>query len=126
MYGKELIIDMYGCDPEDFSRTMIDEFFEGLCKEINMVQCERYFWDDLGVPESERQTSPHTKGTSAVQFILTSNITTHTLDMVGELYLNIFSCKDFDSKKALKFCTDFWEAMAWDHQTIIRGRRSLT
>lgn len=65
-----------------------------------MVQCELHFWDDIGVPEDERQTSPHTQGTSAVQFILTSNITIHTLDQLGAVYLNIFSCKPFDANIA--------------------------
>jgi S-adenosylmethionine/arginine decarboxylase-like enzyme len=73
-----------------------------ICTEIDMTRCKLCFWDDLGVPENERQTSPHTKGTSAVQFILTSNITVHTLDLMGCVYLNIFSCKSFDPDIAEK------------------------
>ncbi len=124
VYGKELIIDLYGCNPKLFNRSDLDKFFAELCELIDMQKCERYFWDDLGVSESERQTSPHTKGTSAVQFILTSNITIHTLDLVGEVYINVFSCKDFDALVAIDFISKWFEAMDWDEETIIRGKRT--
>lgn len=68
-----------------------------------MQRCELYFWDDLETPEEEKQTEEHTVGTSAVQFILTSNITIHTLDKLGKVFINIFSCKDFDSDKVSGF-----------------------
>ncbi len=97
MYGKELILDLHECDVEGFHRKFIELYFIALCKKIDMARCELHFWDDLDTPESEKQTSPHTKGTSAVQFILTSNITIHTLDELGKVFINIFSCKDFDS-----------------------------
>ena len=95
-YGYELIIDMHGCKVATFNRKSLDDYFDKLCKAIGMVKCERYWWDDVGVPEDKRQTSPHTKGTSAVQFILTSTIVVHTLDELRAVYVNIFSCKPFD------------------------------
>lgn len=99
-YGMELILDLHNCDPDTFTRNSLDGYFENLCKAIKMVKCERYFWDDVNVPLDERQTSPHTQGTSAVQFILTSNITIHTLDQLKKVFVNIFSCKEFDIKIA--------------------------
>ena len=99
-YGYELIIDLHECDSARFNRKSIEHYFAKLCAAIDMKQCELYFWDDVGVPEEERQTSPHTKGTSAVQFILTSSIVIHTLDLLQAAYVNIFSCKHFDKEKA--------------------------
>ena len=99
-YGFELIMDLHGCDVGKFNRTSLDGYFEKLCKAIDMQKCERYFWDDVGLPEEEKQTSPHTKGSSAVQFILTSSIVIHTLDLLEAVYVNIFSCKEFDEKIA--------------------------
>jgi len=72
-----------------------------------MEPCDLHFWDDVGVPEEERQTDPKTKGTSAVQFILTSNITVHTLDALGAVYVNLFSCKEFCEGPAAAF-TEKW------------------
>ncbi len=124
VYGKELIMDLYGCNPEKFNRKDLAQFFEELCGVVDMVACERFFWDDLDVPEEERQTELHTKGTSAIQFILTSNITTHTLDLVGEVYINLFSCKDFNEGAAKFFAVKWFDAKYTDSQIIIRGEGS--
>jgi len=99
-YGKELILDLHECDAKTFNRNSIDAYFTKLCKKIDMEKCELFFWDDEGLPPEECQTEPHLKGTSAVQFIMTSNITIHTLDIMERVYLNIFSCKEFDSEIA--------------------------
>ena len=102
-YGYELIMDLHGCNAEKFTREDLNEFFIKLCELIKMQRCELYFWDDVGVPIEEQQTSPHTKGTSAVQFILTSSIVIHTLDLMEAVYINIFSCNYFDENVALEF-----------------------
>src|ERR1700730_10757658 len=99
-YGRELLLDLHGCDPTRFSRSAIEEFCTQLCKLIDMESCDLHFWDDLGVPGEEQQTHPKTKGTSAVQFILTSTIVIHTLDLMKAVYVNIFSCKEFDTDQA--------------------------
>ena len=119
-YGFELIIDLHGCDVSTFNRESLDGYFEKVCKAINMVKCERYWWDDVGVAEEEKQTLPHTKGTTAVQyaakqivgtqFILTSNITVHTLDLLEAAYINIFSCKEFDEKVAEQVTKEWFGA----------------
>jgi len=102
-YGKELIIDLHDCDVSTFNRNSLDAYFEQICRTIKMQKCERYFWDDVGVPKEERQTEPHLQGTSAIQFMLTSNITVHTLDILKKVYINIFSCKNFDADIAAEF-----------------------
>ncbi len=109
-YGYELIMDLHGCDVLTFNRESLDGFFEKLCNAIDMVKCERYWWDDVGVPEEEKQTSPHTKGTSAVQFILTSTIVVHTLDDLKAVYINIFSCKPYDEKLAEQITKEWFGA----------------
>lgn len=111
-YGKELILDLHDCDVQTFNRESLDEFFSQLCDLLNMQKCERYFWDDEGVPEDERQTSAHTKGISAVQFILTSNITIHTLELLQCVFINVFSCKDYDADKAVDFCKRWFAGTA--------------
>ena len=119
-YGTELILDLHDCDVDKFNRDSLDGFFEELCFAINMQMCERHFWDDVGVPENEKQISPHTKGTSAIQFILTSNITVHTLDELGKVFINIFSCKDFDPQIARDVCCDWFRGTAVNSRVVIR------
>jgi len=129
-YGKELIIDLRGCDASKFNRESISNYLRGLCNLIDMKRGDLHFWDDVGVPENEQQTEPHTKGTSAVQFILTSNITIHTLDLLGEVYINIFSCKNFNERMAALFTRDFFKGYFQNNvdgaewKVISRGRLS--
>lgn len=120
MYGKELIIDLHNCDNSTFTRKSIRKYFKELCKNIDMKAEKLCWWDDYGLEPELQQTLPHTKGTSAVQFILTSNITIHTLDLLANVYINIFSCKDFDAEKALKFSADWFKGKIVNSQVIER------
>ena len=109
-YGVELILDLHGCDNSTFTRESISEYFESLCELIDMKREALHFWDDVGVPEEDKQTSPHTQGTSAVQFILTSSIVIHALDQLDAIYINMFSCKEFDPKLAERFTIKWFSA----------------
>jgi S-adenosylmethionine/arginine decarboxylase-like enzyme len=109
-YGIELILDLHGCDETKFNRESITEYFERLCVLIDMQREDLHFWDDEGLSEEDKQTSPHTQGTSAVQFILTSSIVIHTLDQLKAVYINIFSCKEYDPKVAEAFSVEWFGA----------------
>ncbi len=119
-FGKELIIDLHECNSDKFTRHHIRKFFKGLCKEIDMVACKQTFWDYTNDKEAYDKAPPHLKGTSAVQFIMTSNITIHTLDVTKKVYLNIFSCKDFNDLDAIIFCQEFFEGKTVRNLTIKR------
>ncbi len=107
-YGKELILDLHKCDVSKFNRVNIEAYFIELCEIIDMEAEDLHFWDDLDIPEGERENLPHLVGTSAIQFIKTSNITIHTLDLMENVYLNIFSCKEFDEDIAVAFSANFF------------------
>jgi S-adenosylmethionine decarboxylase len=119
-YGYELILDLHRCDTSKFNRESLQDFFVQLCRVIEMEPCELHFWDDVGVPDEEKQTSPHTKGTSAVQFILTSTIVVHTLDLLEAVYVNVFSCKHFDSEAARRFVESWFAAQECESHFIKR------
>ena len=119
-YGRELILDLHGCDAKKFTRNAIKGFCEELCELIDMERCDLHFWDDLGVPEDEEQTHPKTKGTSAVQFILTSTIVIHTLDLMKAVYVNIFSCKEFDTDAAAEFTAKWFGSSDWTKTVVVR------
>jgi S-adenosylmethionine/arginine decarboxylase-like enzyme len=108
-YGKELILDLHHCDEGKFNRTELEKYFTEMCDLLDMEKCALFWWDDHGLPPEECQTEPHLKGTSAVQFIMTSNITIHTLDILKRVYLNIFSCKEFDAMEAMKFSLKYFD-----------------
>lgn len=120
VYGWELILDLHDCDVVRFNREEIEQYCEELCDLIMMERCDLYFWDDVGVAEEEKQADPKTKGTSAVQFILTSTIVIHTLDLMRTAYVNIFSCKEFEADSAAKFTADWFDSKEWTARVVIR------
>ena len=119
-YGLELILDLHECDSSRFTRSSIEDFFCELCELIDMEQCDLHFWDDVGVPAEDQQTDPKTKGTSAVQFILTSTIVVHTLDLMKTVYVNIFSCKIFDTGDAARFTARWFNSSDWTSTIVVR------
>ena len=119
-YGKEIILDLHHCNAEKFTRLSIGTFFAELCELIDMEACELHFWDDLHTAEAEKQTEPHLVGTSAIQFITTSNVTIHTLDIMERVYINLFSCKGFDSNLVAKFSKNWFEGEIVNQQTVRR------
>lgn len=107
MYGKELILDLHGCNLPS-TREMLTHFFADLCKVIDMQREDLHFWDYEGDPKGYEEAPDHLKGISAIQFIRTSNITIHTIDVQKKVFLNIFSCKDFDSWKVVDFTQKYF------------------
>ena len=119
-YGKEVIIDLHNCNSDLFTRKSIRNYFKELCDQIDMERCDLHWWDDLHVSEKEKQTEPHLVGTSAVQFIKTSNITIHTLDILNNVYINIFSCKEFDCNLANEFSEKWFKGKIVNSQIVKR------
>ena len=120
IYGKELIIDLHNCDSSTFTRKSIRKYFKLLCKQIDMKPEKLSWWDDYGLEPEFEQTEAHTKGTTAVQFILTSNITIHTLELLKNVYINIFSCKEFNADLAMQLSKEWFKGQVVNSQIIER------
>lgn len=101
-------------------RAFIRTFTRQLCDIIEMEREDLFFWDYSGDAKGYKSAPAHLKGTSAVQFIKTSNITIHTLDDMKRVYLNIFSCKDFDSDVAMLFCAEYFCGRIESQRTVKR------
>lgn len=92
-YGEEIIIDIHDAAMSRFTRANIEEYCKEVSDALEMTRCDLHFWDDEESEADEVQTNPKTKGTTAVQFWLESNLTIHTLDLLGRVYINVFTCK---------------------------------
>lgn len=113
-YGLEIIVDLHECDISTFQKDSLDVFFIELCILSDMKR--------VGKPKYWLETSnePHLKGYSGIQFIKTSSILIHTLDILQSAYINFFSCKDFDDKKVLKFIKKHFKAKKVSYTLIDR------
>ena len=122
-YGKELIIDLHQCDVKTFTRKTIRKYFVALCDFIQMERCKLTWWDYKGYPEEYEKAPDHLKGISAVQFIKTSNITVHTLDVSRQILLNIFSCKDYNPDNVIEFSRNWFNGKELRSHIVFRGKK---
>ena len=119
-YGKELILDIHRCDVSKFNRKDIEIYLKKLCELINMDREDLHFWDYEGDPVGYERAPDHLKGVSCVQFITTSNITIHALDVLRKIFINIFSCRDFDCKIARDFTRDYFDGIVFNRWEVER------
>jgi len=114
-YGWELILNLYECDKKVISsRKKIQEYVDTLCELIKMVKFGKTLIPYFG------KKQPHTKGYSLVQLIETSSITGHFSESTNSAYINIFSCKTYDHKKAREFTREFFGAKRIKTHYIVR------
>lgn len=122
-YGKELIIDLHGCDISKFNRTDIEKYLIQLCDDvIDMERADLHWWDYEDDPEGYKKAPPHLKGVSCVQFITTSTIVIHTLEDMKTAYINIFSCKDFHALDTIIFTKEYFKATKLNETEVIRRK----
>lgn len=105
-YGIELILDLHECETP-FTRHTITQFMIKLCDLIKMERADLHFWD-YETQEEKDEVPDHLAGTSAVQFISTSNVTIHALDRLKTVYLNIFTCSTLGRGITERFCEKYW------------------
>jgi len=114
-FGYELVMDLYGCDIDIISsRKKLQEYVDKLCKLIDMKKFGKAIIPYFGINEA------HTKGYSLVQLIETSSITGHFSEYWNTAYINIFSCKTYDHKLALKFTKEFFRAETAKARFLVR------
>lgn len=118
-YGMELILDLHECNTDRFKKKYLDQFFSELVKISDMTPIGRpYYWK---APKGE----PHLEGYSGVLFIMTSEIIIHTLDLTGDIYINFFSCKDFDVNEVLQYIVNHFESKFYHYTVMWRGHHRL-
>lgn len=93
-WGYHLLLDISGCNEEIKDKGAIIEFIKDLVKAIDMKAVGEPVVKDFaeGTPLG---------GFSAMQLIETSSITMHLVNSSMTAYLDVFSCKDFDTKAAV-------------------------
>jgi len=114
-WGKSAFINLHECNDKINNPKEIKKFVKLLCEEIGMKRVGKLHLKKFGDGTLE--------GYSFMQFIETSSITAHFEDKMGNsfrAFIDIFSCKEFDDKKAAEFCREFFNAEISEMKTFIR------
>jgi len=113
-WGLSANINLHGCDHKKITDfNFIHKFVKNLCKEIDMKP--------HGEPLMGKFGEGSLEGYSALQFIETSSITIHFDDKINNrAFIDIFSCKYFDAKKASNFCKKQLKAKKSEIYSLLR------
>ena len=91
-WGYHLILDCSACHvPSIQSRENVYNWITNLVKAIDM--------EPIGEPRIEYTAADFSDkaGFTAIQVIVTSSIVAHFIDSTGDIYIDVFSCKEFDN-----------------------------
>lgn len=114
-FGLEVVLDLHECDPSVIrSGRKLAQYVTKLCKLLKMKKFGKTLLPHFGYNEA------HTAGYSMLQFIETSSITGHFSELWNSAYINIFSCRDFDTKKAIDFTVKFFGSKKFVQRVLLR------
>jgi S-adenosylmethionine decarboxylase len=97
---------MIGCP------KVITGFAKTLVKRIDMVA--------FGEPQVVMFGSGNKKGYTLIQLIETSNIAAHFVEENNSMYLDVFSCKDFDANVVKDAVHEFFDAQKFRTKLMLR------
>jgi len=117
-WGYHLILDCAEANDNIKDKDMILEFNRALVKGINMTP--------VGEPTLEYllEDQPNA-GYSLLQLIVTSNLAFHFVEKNNSFYGDIFSCKEFDPKTAIKIVKEFFGPKKMRKHFIIRDATTI-
>jgi S-adenosylmethionine/arginine decarboxylase-like enzyme len=112
-WGKHLILDAAGCSPKRIScPIVIGNFTRDLVKRIDMKA--------YGEPQIVMFGTGNKKGYTLIQLIETSNIAGHFVEENNTMYLDVFSCKDFDAEVVKKLVHEYFHAQSFSSRVLLR------
>ena len=112
-WGKHLILDAAGCSPKMIGcPIVIGNFTRDLVRRIDMVA--------YGDPQIVMFGTGNKKGYTLIQLIETSNIAAHFVEENNSMYLDVFSCKDFDPSIVKETVVEYFDAQKLSSRVLLR------
>jgi S-adenosylmethionine/arginine decarboxylase-like enzyme len=113
MKGQLTIINLSECDKELVrNKRKLKEFALKLCDKIDM--------NPYGRPIIKRFGKGNLRGYTLVQLIETSSLVVHLDEFENKAFIDVFSCKNFDSVKTKEFAKNYFKARNVFCKTIMR------
>jgi S-adenosylmethionine/arginine decarboxylase-like enzyme len=112
-WGYHAILDAAGCDLDKMtSYENVYNFAKQLVKDIDMIA--------YGEPQIVNFGSGNKAGYTLVQLIETSNICAHFANENQEIYLDVFSCKPFETNDVLSVIDESFKPTSKKVNFIVR------
>jgi len=116
-FGPHLTLDLSNCNKRKLNDlSFIYNLLYELPDKIGMTKITQpYVFPYSGLV-------PEDKGITGFVVIAESHISIHTFEEKGYVFIDLFSCKNFDVEYAAKYLTDAFEAKKVEKNIILRGR----
>jgi S-adenosylmethionine decarboxylase len=112
-WGYHLAVNAARCCPRSIRNAQhITSFSHALVNRIRMVP--------FGDPQVVHFGIDNKAGYTLVQLIQTSNICAHFVEESNDIYLDVFSCKDFDAADVRAIVSDYFKPERIDARLLIR------
>lgn len=112
-WGYHLLINARRCAPIPIrSKPIIESFSRTLVKRIDMIP--------YGTPQVVLFGSGNKQGYTLVQLIETSNITGHFVEETNDMYLDVFSCKEFKPETVHDMVQRYFDPQTIRSRMILR------
>ena len=117
IWGQHLILDLAGC-PSALLKDA-DNLRKWVKDLVDTIKMKAY-----GEPQLEHFAthSFDAAGYTLLQLIETSNICAHFAENLGQVYIDIFSCKSFNNEDAVSVCRKYFEPELIEQHVLERGR----
>jgi len=117
-FGPHIMLDLNDCDPEKLdSLELCYKFLDEFPAQIAMTKITQ--------PHVFRYAgkAPQDRGITGVVIIAESHISLHTFPLRSFAFIDIFSCKPFDTVLARDFCTTLFDAKDPECIVVRRGAK---
>ena len=99
-WGYHLSLNCRACNSSIESADVVAAFAKELVRRIDMKA--------YGEPQVVNFGTGNKAGFTLIQLIETSNIAAHFCNETGDMYLDVFSCKEFDSEDVKAVVKEFF------------------
>ena len=115
-WGFHLMIDAARCNSKFIrNKGHIAKFAKILVKKIDMVP--------YGEPQVVHFGSGNKMGYTLMQLIETSNINAHFVEETNDMYLDVFSCKDFNQDIVTDLVKEYFEPEVMHKRFLYRDAK---
>jgi S-adenosylmethionine/arginine decarboxylase-like enzyme len=119
-WGYHLILDCSGCIRSSIrNKSTIERFSKNLVQRIDMIP--------YGEPQIQHFGSGNKSGYTLVQLIETSNIVAHFVEETDDMYLDVFSCKEYEPNHVKEIVKKYFNPLQLHEKFLVRqaGRNPL-
>jgi S-adenosylmethionine decarboxylase len=116
-FGPHLTLDLMGCPIEKLSDYNLHfEFLKKLPELIQMTPITQpYVFPYSGLV-------PEDNGITGIVIIAESHLSIHSFEQKGHTFIDIFSCKPFDTDEAVRITLEMFQPASYEINVVERGK----